>query len=418
MVNICGFHICNWATMKEFLKIVITSLRRRWLRTSLTMLGIFIGIAAVVALVGLSEGLKEAVNEQFEAMGVDKLIITHKGSLIPGISSGSESLTLKDWRFIKRINEIEDVIYYYMDTAEVEFKNQKLFLPVVSYPTDEKQELFNEAWYFDIEGGRRIQSTDKYKINTGIAFFEDNAFQKNMQLRDKFSINDQDFKIVGYYERVGNSQDDKNIFIEEDTFIELFDTDEDKIDILYAKVRAGEDPAYVADKVERQLREFRGLKEGNEDFSIMTSQEMIEIFGDILNIIEVLLVGVAAISLVVGGIGIMNTMYTAVTERTNEIGIMKAIGARNEDVFTMFFIESGLLGMSGGLIGILIGYGFAKLVESIAIVQLKTTLLAAHFSITLIIGSLMFAFFVGAISGTLPAIQASKLQPVEALRYE
>ncbi len=417
-MKILGFHICNWGTMKEYLKLVITSLRRRWLRTSLTMIGIFIGIAAVVALVGLSEGLRVAMDEQFEAMGVDKLIITHKGDFIPGLAGGSESLTIKDWKFIKRIKEIEDVIYYYIGSARVEFKNQVLFLPIVSFATDEKQKLWDEVWYFDIEGGRILQKSDKYKINTGIAFFKDNAFKKNLHLRDKLTINDQDFKAVGYYERVGNSQDDKNFFIEEDTFKELFDRNDDKVDTLFAKVRAGENPADVADKVERELRQFRGLKEGNEDFAIMTSQEMIEIFGDVLNIIQVLLIGIASISLVVGGIGIMNTMYTAVTERTNEIGIMKAIGARNEDIFTMFFIESGLLGASGGIIGIIIGFVFAKMVEYVAITQLKTNLLAPEFSLFLIFGSLTFAFLVGAVSGTLPAIQASKLQPVEALRYE
>src|SRR3989344_2563898 len=371
----------NTALILEYLELVVNSLRKRYLRTTLTMIGIFMGIAAVVALVSLSEGLKLAVQEQFEALGADKLIISYRGDVVPGLSASSGGLTLKDYKFIKRLKQVENTIYWYFDSAKVVFKDQTLFLPVIAYPTDDKQELFNEMWYFDIKTGRTLKKNDKYKINTGIAFFEDKVFLDNLKIRDKLTINGLDFKIVGYYERVGNSQDDKNIFIEEATFKELFNVDE-QVSIMVAKVRPSLKPSAVA------------------------------------NIIQIVLVGIAGISLFVGGIGIMNTMYTAVTERTKEVGIMKAIGARNEDIFLMFLIESGLLGFSGGLIGILIGMGFAKLVEYFALSILKTNLLSPQFSGFLILGSLFFASFIGAVSGTFPAMQASKLAPIEALRYE
>ena len=407
----------NTALILEYLELVVNSLRKRYLRTTLTMIGIFIGIAAVVALVSLSEGLKLAVQEQFEALGADKLIISYRGDVVPGLSASSGGLTLKDYKFIKRLKQVENTIYWYFDSAKVVFKDQTLFLPVIAYPTDDKQELFNEMWYFDIKTGRTLKKNDKYKINTGIAFFEDKVFLDNLKIRDKLTINGLDFKIVGYYERVGNSQDDKNIFIEEATFKELFNVDE-QVSIMVAKVRPSLKPSAVANIIEKKLREFRGLKEGQEDFVIQSSEEFMKAVSDILNIIQIVLVGIAGISLFVGGIGIMNTMYTAVTERTKEVGIMKAIGARNEDIFLMFLIESGLLGFSGGLIGILIGMGFAKLVEYFALSILKTNLLSPQFSGFLILGSLFFASFIGAVSGTFPAMQASKLAPIEALRYE
>ncbi|MCK4589887.1 MAG: ABC transporter permease, partial [Nanoarchaeota archaeon] len=123
------------------------------------------------------------------------------------------------------------------------------------------------------------------------------------------------------------------------------------------------------------------------------------------------------ISLLVGGVGIMNTMYTSVLERTNEIGVMKAIGAQNKDILAIFLFESGFLGLMGGIIGVLIGVGIGKLVEFGAAMQ-GLDILKASFPWYLIVGALLFSFLVGAISGVAPARQASKMKPVEALRYE
>jgi len=128
------------------------------------------------------------------------------------------------------------------------------------------------------------------------------------------------------------------------------------------------------------------------------------------------LIGIAAISLLVGGIGIANTMYTAVLERTKEIGIMKATGAQNKDILLIFVIESGLLGIIGGLIGIAIGFGLSSAVEFLARNFIGTNLIEAYFSYWLLFGALLFSFFIGAIFGVMPARHAASLQPVDALR--
>ncbi len=142
-----------------------------------------------------------------------------------------------------------------------------------------------------------------------------------------------------------------------------------------------------------------------------------ESFQVILNIIQIFLIGIAAISLVVGGIGIMNTMYTSVLERTKEIGIMKSIGAKNSDILIIFLIESGILGLIGGLIGIILGMSFSKLIELGAKLA-GYGMIQVSFPLLLILGTLLFSFLIGTISGVLPARQASKLKPVDALRYE
>ncbi|MBW2996880.1 FtsX-like permease family protein, partial [Candidatus Woesearchaeota archaeon] len=152
-------------------------------------------------------------------------------------------------------------------------------------------------------------------------------------------------------------------------------------------------------------------------FTVSTTDDYMETFGIVLTVVQIVLIGIAAISLLVGGVNIANTMYTSVLERTNEVGIMKAIGARNSDVFLLFLIESGILGVVGGIAGIAVGIGLSKLVAFVA-ASAGWTFIQTLFPWYLTIGALLFSFAVGAISGTLPAYQASKLKPVDALRYE
>jgi putative ABC transport system permease protein len=136
----------------------------------------------------------------------------------------------------------------------------------------------------------------------------------------------------------------------------------------------------------------------------------------ILNYSTWFLAGIAFISIVVGGIGIMNTMYTAVLERRREIGIMKSVGARNSHIFTLFWIESGLLGTIGGIIGIILGMGLSQLIVLVLNSLLGAGAMQASFPVFLLAGALAFSFVVGSVAGTLPAVQASKLSPVDALR--
>ena len=164
------------------------------------------------------------------------------------------------------------------------------------------------------------------------------------------------------------------------------------------------------------MRRFRNVKKDEEDFDVQTPEQLLGSFGDIVNIVQSVLIGIAAISLLVGGIGIANTMYTAVVERTKEIGIMKSVGAQNKDILLIFIIESGLLGAIGGLIGVVLGFGLSYGVEVISKNFIGTNLIEAYFSYTLFFGALLFSFFIGAIFGVMPARQAALMQPVDALR--
>jgi putative ABC transport system permease protein len=172
----------------------------------------------------------------------------------------------------------------------------------------------------------------------------------------------------------------------------------------------------IAKEIERRLRKDRNQKEGEEDFSVQTPSQALETINTILNIINLIVSGIAAISLLVGGIGIANTMFTSVLERTREIGTMKAVGAKNRDVLFIFLIESGMLGLIGGIVGAILGLALAFLVSSSANSYFGEQIIVVSLSWPLLLGAIAFSFLVGIAAGTLPALQASRLKPTEALR--
>ncbi len=402
--------------IKDYFKLAYKSARQRKMRSWLTMIGIFIGIAAVVALVSLSQGLQTAIGEQFVSLGSDKIIIQGISSGFGPPGTGVEvPLTEKDAEVIGRVKGIDNVLGRLVRSVKVEFDDQVEYSFAASMPEDSEDiALAVEANNYKIGQGRLLKKGDKYKVMIGHNFAED-FFDKSLLLRDKVLIEDIDFKVVGILKKSGNPQQDETIVIPEAAMREILDLD-DSFDIIPAKVGAGEDVAMVTERVKKELRKHRDVEEGKEDFNVETPESLLATLNTILMIVQGVLVGIAAISLFVGGIGIMNTMYTAVLERTKEIGVMKAIGARNRGILSIFIIESGMLGLVGGIIGVSLGFGISKSVELIAFQIYGSFLIKADFNIWLLIGMLSFGFIVGTLSGALPAKQAAALKPVDALR--
>jgi putative ABC transport system permease protein len=267
--------------------------------------------------------------------------------------------------------------------------------------------------------GRQLQSGDKYTVTIGMRLYsgeKDMIFKKAVNLRDKLEVEGQDFKVVGKMAKVGNPEDDSQIYIPLDTLIDLYGG-EKEYGMIYAQVSDASQAEQIAEDIKKDLRRSRDVEEGQEDFSVQTTTQFLEAFSTILNIVQAVLIGLAAISITVGGVGIMNTMYTSVLERTKEIGVMKAIGARKRDMTTIFLVEAGMLGLLGGIVGTAVGIFLSKIVEFVAF-SAGYSILKIEFSPWIIIGSILFSFAVGAISGVLPALRAAKLSPVEALRYE
>ena len=402
----------------DFLIYSFNSLRVRKTRTLLTMIGIFIGIAAVVSLISLGQGLEKAITEQFSEVGVDKLTIqaAETGFGPPG-STALKNLNEDDFNAIEKTKGIKVAAKRYIRGVEVEFKDKISYIIISSLPNDkEARDLVVNAINLDVVEGRLLKPSDGYKVLVGNNFHELERFPKKINVGDKLKINGYEFEVVGVLDKLGNPQFNEIFLINEDVLEEVLDIKEGESDIIVAQVDNVDNIDKISEDVKKALRKSRDVEKGKEDFSVQTPQQAIESYVAILDIVQVILIGIAAISLIVGGIGIMNTMYTAVLERTREIGVMKSIGAKNSDILSIFLIESGILGLVGGGIGVVLGISFSKLVEVGAGIGLGPGILLADISFKLIFGALAFSFLIGTLSGILPAKQAAELQPVDALR--
>lgn len=403
--------------MRDYFSLAFNNLKRRKLRSWLTMIGIFIGIAAVVALISLGQGLQGYIEGEFEKLGKDKIMIMPRVFAPPGsITSESLMLTDKDLEFIQGINGVESAAGYVSKYGQVIFKGESEIV-FVGGLDPEDNEFWLEMGFGDMEDGRQLRKGEKYKVFVGYNHIYGDLWKKPLRVGGTIEIEGQEYKIVGVMKRIGNPEDDKAVFIPKETFREVFNVPEEE-SVIMLKTEPGYDPEDVAETIETKLRKFRGEEKDQETFTVQTSEQLLETFSNIFGVVQAVLVGIAAISLLVGGIGIMNTMYTAVLERTKEIGTMKAIGAKNSDILYIFLFESGLLGLVGGAIGILIGVGLAKGTEYVATTVLGTPFLQAALPLYLIFGALTFSFLIGTASGIFPALQAAKLKPADALRYE
>ncbi|MCD6575579.1 MAG: ABC transporter permease [Nanoarchaeota archaeon] len=403
--------------IEDLFKLSIVNLRKRKLRSWLTIVGIIIGIGAVVALISLSIGLNREVERQFQLFGSDKLFITPRGMGGFGPRSSSVVLTEKDVDVIKKTKGIDLVSAILWENLPVKYKDEVEFLPVFGIPTDEKTEkLFEEVQGFEINVGRQLKQSDKLKATVGYLLADEDIFENPIKLRSKLEIGDYTFRVVGIYKPIGNRQDDSSVIVPLEELRKIVG-DEESVTMIFAKVQKGYDPINVKEDVEKALRDFKNQDEGEETFEVRTSEDLLRLINQLFGTIQVVLIGIGAISLIVGAVGVMNTMYMSVMERTKEIGIMKAIGAKDKDVLLLFLIESGIIGVIGGVFGIVLGIGMAKAVEMFAsysmFIPLKT-----YVGADLIIGALILSFGMGSIAGILPAKKAAGLNPVDALRYE
>ncbi|MBT4135700.1 ABC transporter permease [archaeon] len=404
--------------MHDYLRLAYRSLKERKIRSLLTILGIFLAIITIFVLLSLSLGLKDFVDDQFEMLGGDKFFIQPKGSATGFGGEGAVELTLDDYEVVKKIQGVDKVTYFVLGNGKIEFNEKTRYYFVLGLPEDEKEaQLVFEASGIEIEDGRWLKGSDNNKILMGYNYGYRKLMGKKIKPGDNIEINGVEFEVAGIVSEVGNPGDDQQVYINLNDFRELFNSG-DRVDMLWIEIKEGEDMAEVSGRVKKKLMSFRDVDEKTIDFSILTPDEIMETFGNIFNILIAFLLGIGAISMIVGGIGIANTMYTSVLERKKEIGTMKAVGARNEDILTIFVIESGILGLVGGGAGVIVGIGIAKGIEYGAKVVFGVDMLRASMNPWIIIGSLAFAFVVGVLSGFLPSYQASKLKPVDALRYE
>ena len=403
--------------LKDFFIFSVKNLRNRKLRSWLTMIGIFIGIASVVALIGLGEGLRHAINSQFSFLGTDIISVTASGGFGPPGTGVVDPLTDDELNAVKNVKGVKNVAGRIMESGKLAFNSNVGFGFAVSMPDGEERELMEHLMNMEAQKGRLLEDRDSGVVFLGANFMEeDNGFEKPILPGSKIELLDVEFKVIGILEKKGNMQLDGAVFVNEDDLRDLVDRQGDDYDIIAVRFDESDDITKIQADIEKKLRKIRDVKEGEEDFSVQTPASVLGNVNSVLLGIQIFVYIIASISLLVGGIGIMNTMYTSVVERTKEVGIMKAIGAKNSSIFSLFFIESGFLGSIGGIVGAVLGFSLATGLAFVGSMALGSDLISAHITPQLFIGSILFSFVLGTFFGTLPALQASRLNPVDAIR--
>lgn len=401
----------------DYFSLSLKNLRHKGLRSWLTILGILIGIMSVVALISLGNGLKTAVNSQF-GVGSTEVISIQAGGLNaygpPGSGAGNP-LTVKDLDEVKKVSGVKRAVRRNIPSGKLEFNNKAIFGFAADVPDGEDRKFVYEEIDVKPIQGRMLQDGDTDKVVLGYNFYVDKVgLDKKVEIGNKITIQGKKFEVVGILDKKGSFIWDNIVLMNAKPLEELMKYG-DEVDIIAVQVRDKDQIEQVKTEIEKALRRSRNVNVGEEDFEVSTPAQSLATVNSLLTGIQIFIFIIASISIIVGAIGIVNTMTTSVLERKKEIGIMKAIGAKNSDIFGIFFVESGLMGLIGGgigvILGVLIGYG--------GTLGLNSWLGAStqpNISFILIFAALTASFLIGSIAGIIPALKAARQNPVEALR--
>jgi len=412
----------------------------RKLRSFLTALGVAIGIAAMISLLSVTEGMRVRILGEVSAMGADTLMILPGTSRTPTFIAQLQrlartspamlrSLTTKDLKEVEKIDEVKvaspqlGMSFFSIllgatkGKAKVVYAGKLRYLPVLGVMPSKQEEVENA----NVVEGRYLSDKDKYAAVLGWRIAKE-AFDEEVRVGKKIEINGKDFTVLGILEETGQRLEltDYTIYIPLDSAREVFGNEfgKDEISLIVVKVKEGEDVQEVSQKIEGVLMKSRGIKrEEDKDFTVLTPQYTARVVGNITTILDVFLGSIATISLIVAGIGIMNTMFTTIREKTREIGIMKAIGARNRQILTLFLWEAVIISIFGGLLGLGLSVVLSQGISQIGMLFLERPFLVVITPQT-VIGALLFSTLIGIVSGIIPSYKASKLEPAVALRYE
>lgn len=391
-------------------------LQHHKLRSFLTVLGIVVGVSSVILLVGLVQGLKQDVLAQLEDFGPRTIVITPRTAVgTVGLGPGSSfspttgKLFEKDFERVKKLPEIKSITKVIYGQTTAVFKNESIGATVYGIEAG----VFDDTVPVEVESGRFLQDTDRNVAGLGADVAD--GFEEPVKTQSNIELAGRRFRVIGVLKPTGNTfaPIDNVVFIPLDDARELFNDSllEGEISAIRLTLKEGSDVDAVAKRIEDIMRASHRVPAGEEDFRVINPTFINRQFSGILDLLSLFLGAIASISLIVGAIGISNTMFMSVLERRREIGTMKAIGARTEQVRDLFLVESSMIGMSGGLIGIIAAAGIGAAI-------------AAIFGVTFVYdplvmaGSALFSIAIGLFSGTFPAIEAAKVDPIEALRYE
>jgi putative ABC transport system permease protein len=404
-------------SLREALRIALRGLRANRLRSVLTMLGIIIGVAAVVLLVAIGNGVQASVNEKVQPLANLITIVPSTGN-VPGGSPPKDLIDGDVSALRREVSDAAAVLPVTSGQALTETQTTQFRSQVVG-STERWLEVNNR----DLQAGSffdeaQVRSTARVVV-LGSTVANTLFGDAPSALHQKVRINRQTFTVIGVMEVVGQPFDN-NVIMPLDTVRRYVFGGGDKLNQIIVQVTQAAAVPTAENDVIRILSDRHRIKDpANRDFEVQSLRSQLDTFNQILSILTLFTACVAAISLFVGSIGVLNIMLVSVTERTREIGIRKAIGATRRAILQQFLIESMVLAGVGGLIGIVLGVGLATL-GAILAPALGPTLstFAPAVSIPSIVLSFGISLMIGLVAGGYPANRAARLRPVEALRYE
>ena len=399
--------------IRDHIRLVLKNMRSRKLRNFLTLVGIVIGVTAIILLYTTGQGLEDVAGREFDKFGARQILVGPSNvNAIGGGPQGAQGFTIDDAEFLSKLSVVETAIYVYRENAEIEFNKETNLALVGSADTNNLEKTFKDSGLKAAEG-RTLLDGDSGKIAVMGWVIAKESFDKEIFVNQKILVNNIDVKIIGILEKTGSQADDQSLFMPYDAGKEIFELDNNEIKAVGLNIKEGVD----LDEAEQIIKKEFEKKRDEEDFTVTNPTQLAEQSKNILGVVKLVIVAIGLISLFVGGIGIMNSMYTAVLERTKEIGTMKAIGSTNKDILTIFLIESSIMGLIGGILAGLFSIlgiiGLKSVFSNLSVVPIEIT-----FDPWLFAFAILFSLVTGVAAGLWPAIKAARLKPVDALRYE
>ena len=398
----------------------LESLNANKTRAALTILGIVIGVAAVIAMLAVGTGAQDTILGSISGIGTN-LLFVFQGNMQQDVRN-EEPLTMSDVTAISDIYQaphvqmIAPVVYGTLNASYGgESTSPEIFGVTPEYAIVRNYKLTEGDFISDENVNGRASVA---LIGPDVA---DKLFgRRDLITGETIRIEGQPFRVIGVLESKGGgsfgSQDNVILVPLTTARVRLLERERDHVDIAYVQAVDAESVPQANEEIAEILRSRHHTEVGLDDFTIFTQEDFLSVAGTITNVLTIFLGGIAAISLLVGGIGIMNIMLVSVTERTKEIGLRKAVGARKADILIQFLTESSLLSLIGGVIGIIFGWLISVAIEKIAVAS--GTAFYPTVSLNAILLATIFSTAVGLFFGIYPANRAANLEPVEALRYE
>ncbi len=406
-----------------YLKMGLNMLLHSKLRSWLTIIGIVIGVGSVIGIVSLGNAMEANVQSKIADLDLTKIIITPgytkassnmQGPQPPGMqvsgTSTDADLTDDDIDALQGMEGIEYIEGEISGSEEVKYAGETATLSI----TGVDPQVWKYMTTLKAQSGRLLEPADKYVAVIG-SDVANETYDRDIGVNQVITINKKSVRVVGTLEEKGMG-DDSKIYMPIDGAVDLIDdAQEDVYDSIAIEAKNEDMVDGLVEDIEKKLMISRHIvQEDDRDFSVTASKSMADSVTEMVSSMTLFLGAIAAVSLLVGSVGIANTMFTSVLEKTKEIGTMKAIGAKNKDILMIFLFNSAMVGFVGGILGVILGTFVSSGLQS----AMGSDMTPSGVGIPLMFEGLALAVLIGVISGVIPAYRASKLKPVDSLRYE